>query len=215
MPKAEPAYLEVGRRKVFAAAVQWPGWCRSGATEEEALEALSEYAARYAPVAGRAGLRLAARAGEWNVVERVAGSATTDFGAPGSVPELDRRPVTAAEARRLAALVRAAWEELDAVVKVSPSSLRKGPRGGGRDRDKMVDHVRGAETAYARKMGTGITAAEVREHGPEFVRERIESLLLGSRRPPEDPTRWPAPYAARRVAWHVLDHAWEMQDRSS
>ena len=24
---------------------------------------------------------------------------------------------------------------------------------------------------------------------------------------------WTTAYAARRIAWHVLDHAWEMQDR--
>jgi hypothetical protein len=26
--------------------------------------------------------------------------------------------------------------------------------------------------------------------------------------------RWPPRYAARRIAWHVLDHAWEIEDRS-
>ncbi|HET6213465.1 MAG TPA: hypothetical protein VFE14_11405, partial [Micromonosporaceae bacterium] len=25
---------------------------------------------------------------------------------------------------------------------------------------------------------------------------------------------WPARYAARRIAWHVLDHAWEIEDKS-
>jgi hypothetical protein len=25
---------------------------------------------------------------------------------------------------------------------------------------------------------------------------------------------WPQPYAARRIAWHVLDHAWEIEDRT-
>lgn len=215
MAKAEPAYLEVGRRRVFAAAVRWPGWCRSGRNDEEALEALSEYASRYAPVAQRAGLRPPSTAGGWDVVERVKGSATTDFGAPGSVPDLDRQPVSAAGARRLASLVRAAWDELDAVAAASPASLRKGPRGGGRDRDKMVAHVQNAEAAYARKMGIGITAGEIRQHGPGLARERIEAMLEESRQPPEDPRRWPAPYGARRVAWHALDHAWEMQDRSS
>ena len=214
MAKAEPAYLELGRRKVFAAAVRWPGWCRSGKTEEEALEALSEYQTRYAPVAGRAGIRFPARLGPWEVVERVKGDATTDFGAPGAVPALDREPVTATQARRLATLVQAAWEELAAVTAATPASLRKGPRGGGRDRDKMVAHVAGAEAAYARKLGTGVTAAEIRQHGTDFVREGIVAVLASARKPPEDPKRWPAPYGARRVAWHALDHAWEMQDRS-
>jgi hypothetical protein len=26
---------------------------------------------------------------------------------------------------------------------------------------------------------------------------------------------WPQRYAARRIAWHALDHAWEVQDRSA
>ena len=28
------------------------------------------------------------------------------------------------------------------------------------------------------------------------------------------PKGWPHRYAARRIAWHVLDHAWEMEDRA-
>jgi hypothetical protein len=28
------------------------------------------------------------------------------------------------------------------------------------------------------------------------------------------PKGWLPRYAARRIAWHVLDHAWEMQDRT-
>jgi hypothetical protein len=26
--------------------------------------------------------------------------------------------------------------------------------------------------------------------------------------------KWPPRYAARRIAWHALDHAWEIEDRS-
>lgn len=213
MPEA--VYLELGRKKVFAASLRWPGWCRAARDEEDALEALAHYADRYAPVAARAGLRFPPQADHFEVVEQVAGSATTDFGAPSSVPDLDRRQVTAAQARRLVALVQAAWEELDAVTAASPAELRKGPKGGGRDRDAMVAHVHNAEVAYSRKLGTGITAGEVRQHGQALVRERIVTALAEARRPSEDAKRWPASYGARRIAWHVLDHAWEMQDRSS
>src|SRR5438067_302187 len=31
--------------------------------------------------------------------------------------------------------------------------------------------------------------------------------------PPTGDRGWPVRYAARRMAWHVLDHAWEMEDR--
>jgi hypothetical protein len=28
-----------------------------------------------------------------------------------------------------------------------------------------------------------------------------------------DNSRWPPRYVVRRAAWHVLDHAWEIEDR--
>jgi hypothetical protein len=31
---------------------------------------------------------------------------------------------------------------------------------------------------------------------------------------PPVPKGWPPRYAARRIAWHALDHAWEIEDRS-
>ena len=49
-------YLEIGPKRTFAGAVEWPGWCRIGRGEEEALEALLAYAPRYARVVEAAGL---------------------------------------------------------------------------------------------------------------------------------------------------------------
>ncbi|HEV7887193.1 MAG TPA: hypothetical protein VGO92_06510 [Acidimicrobiales bacterium] len=199
--------LEVGAKKVFASALDWPGWCRSGKTEEAALEALADYAGRYAPVPQRAGIAFPPRQGpDFDVVERVEGDATTDFGAPGAVAKADAEPMAKKEAERQAALVQAAWEVLDDVAAHAPASLRKGPRGGGRDRDKMLDHVDNAQDAYARKMGL---AQEDR------TRDGIVEALRAARK--GDPMKdkgWPPRYAARRIAWHVLDHAWEMEDKS-
>src|SRR3954447_654242 len=99
-------YLEVGRRKVFACAPEWPGWCRSGKTEEQALEALGTYAERYAVVAAAAGVRFPKTAGtSFDVTERLPGDATTDFGAPSSIAADDRRPTTRAQAQRLVRFV--------------------------------------------------------------------------------------------------------------
>jgi len=83
----------------------------------------------------------------------VPGDATTDFGVPGAITPSDHGHVTTAEAERLAALVRAAWTVFDQVAAVSPEELRKGPRGGGRDRTKMMAHVFDAEAGYARYLG--------------------------------------------------------------
>ncbi|MGZ4638618.1 MAG: hypothetical protein ACXV2J_06120 [Actinomycetes bacterium] len=212
-----PIYLEVGDNKTFACSVDWPGWCRSGRDEDAALQALAHYTPRYAVVAARAGKRFGAAAGDHlEGVERVPGSMTTSFGAPGAVPELDSEVLTASTARRLADLVEAAWAVLDDVAASAPESLRKGPRGGGRDRDKMLQHVLGAEVAYARKIGVthrepllGDVAAIA------ALRGDISAALRAARSgEPHAEKGWPPRYAARRIAWHVLDHAWEMQDRS-
>ena len=168
-------------------------------------------------MAEAAGARFPTRAGEsFTVAERVAGSGTTDFGAPGSVPDLDSEPLTRRQAERLAAFVAAAWQTLDAIVAAAPAELRKGPRGGGRDRDAVAQHVVAAETAYARKLG-------VRHKEPAFddlgaVRalrgEILEALRLPSDGEPPAARGWPPRYAARRIAWHALDHAWEIEDKS-
>ncbi len=212
-----PVYLEVGSKRVFACSLDWPGWCRSGKTEEAALEALAAYAPRYAPVAAEAGKRFPKNAaGSLEVVERIAGSGTTDFGAPGHPASADDEPLTKAQADRLADFVRASWVVFDRVVASAPASLRKGPRGGGRDRDAIVEHVLGAEVAYARKLGLRHREPDADDpEAVEAVRSSIERAIRDARAPlPADPAKgWPFRYAARRFAWHVLDHAWEIEDR--
>ena len=210
-------FLEVGKKKVFACALDWPGWCRSGKDEELALEALAAYAPRYAVVAEHAGIAYPARVGEdLEVVERLPGSATTDFGAPGEIAGADAERATGRQAERLAALVVASWAVFDRVRAGAPAALRKGPRGGGRDRDKMVDHVVGAEAAYARKLGVKHRQPAIDDQAAiaALRDDIIEVLRAPSDGSPPVPKGWPPRYAARRIAWHVLDHAWEMEDRS-
>jgi len=77
---------------------------------------------------------------------------------PQVTVEAKRAKVTPAAARRLVGLVTATWATFDEVAAASPAELRKGPRGGGRDRDKLVDHVIGAETAFARAAAPSVTA---------------------------------------------------------
>ncbi|WP_169982341.1 hypothetical protein [Microbispora sp. H10836] len=204
-------YFEIGAKKVFACSVDWPGWCRSAKTEEAALDALAEYAPRYRVIAERAGLDFAP--GDPAVVERVKGDSTTDFGAISAVPDFDREPVDAPEAARTAALARAAWAVFAEVAAASPEELRKGPRGGGRDRDKMVAHVVEAERAYARKIGVRHKRF-TDEAGLAALRADITRVLSQpSDAFPPGGEGWPVRYAARRVIWHVADHIWEMEDR--
>jgi hypothetical protein len=194
-------YLEVGTRWTFACAIDWPGWCRRGKGEEAAVDALAAYADRYAAAIGRA-----VPAGDIGVVARVPGDKTTDFGAPHTFGPTDDRPLAAGEADRLTDLVVACWQAFDSGLATAPAELRKGPRGGGRDRDQIIDHVREAERAYASRAGVRVPP---RTAWPEQRRLLSEHLRAGA-----PGGRWPMRYAARRVAWHVLDHLWEVQDRS-
>jgi hypothetical protein len=209
-------YVEAGGKRTFACALDWPGWCRSGKSEEQALEALAAAAPRYAVAVKVAGLEPPAGAlSDLKVVERLPGTKTTDFGAPDAKSASDSEPLSTKRAERLAALVAAAWNVFDRVVKGAPSELRKGPRGGGRDRDKIVAHVLGAESAYAAKIGLRLLEPAAADLAAvSAFREAILETLRDPSAGRTDGKGWPLPYAARRIAWHALDHAWEIEDRS-
>ncbi len=209
-------YLESGAKRVFACSLEWPGWCRSGKTEELALDSLASYGSRYAVVVAHAGVEFnGLHSPRFDVRERLVGNATTDFGVPGAVASADHELLTGDEASRLVSILRAAWSVLDNVVETSPAELRKGPRGGGRDRDAIADHVVAAEYAYARKFGLrgSRQPAAGDARAVEAMRNSIAEAVLAPD-PPEVDRGWPPRYAARRIAWHVLDHAWEIEDRS-
>ncbi len=216
-----PVCLEATPKQAVASALDWPGWCRAGRDESAALAALASYAGRYAPVAAHAGVSFPATVA-FEVAERVPGGPATAFAAPECrrpfpqvTAEADRASLAPAAAR-LAGLVTAAWAAFEQIAAASPAELRKGPRGGGRDRDQIIGHVICADTAYARKLGikrkqpaTGDIAAigELRA----AIAAVVGTPTGGS---PVLPSGWTTRYAARRIAWHVLEHAWEMQDRA-
>lgn len=209
-------YIESGSKRVFACSLDWPGLCRSGKDEAQALNALASHVSRYADVAAGAGVPFPATGGDdLVVVERVPGSSSTDFGVPGAQAKRDAEAMDGEEAKRQTALLEASWRVFDGIVAAAPAELRKGPRGGGRDRDKIVDHVLGAEAGYSRLLGLRLSAPQ--RHHAEAVsefREAIRDRLSGSSDGrPLAARGWPARYAIRRIAWHVLDHAWEIQDR--
>jgi hypothetical protein len=208
-----PVYLELGAHRVFASAADWPGWSRAGKDEKTALEALAAATPRYALVAKAARIAFEPGTG-FDVVERLPGDATTDFGAPGAIAKAELKRLTKKEAGRLSALVSASWTIFDRTVEKTPAALRKGPRGGGRDRDAIVEHVLSAETSYARKLGIRLQQPDVAD--ATAVREHRNAIVAGLRAGTKGITEkgWPARYTARRIAWHSLDHAWEMENRS-
>ena len=204
--------------KAFATAIDWPGWSRSGKTADLAVEALAAAAPRYARVAGEAGEPFPDEKSvlDFEIVEQAPGGSGTAFGVPSRVTDADERPTGRAEAERLRRLVAAAWTVFDRVAATAPAELRMGPRGGGRDRDRIIAHVVESDHAYARELGFRLKAPAPDDRG-SIAAMRTEMLnVLGS---PSDGSaiadrRWTARYAAGRIAWHALDHAWEMEDRS-
>lgn len=217
-------YVEVGAKRVFAGALEWPGWCRSAREEEGALEALIAYGSRYAGVLEGSGVRFTppAKASTLEVVERLKGDATTDFGAPSIAPKADARSIDRRWRARQEKILQACWKAFDRAVENVAGPLEKGPRGGGREVDAIVAHVVGAEASYARMIGAdakGFDEADAgaRDDERAIVREGLERAVTDGI-PAEGPRggkRWSAPYFVRRAAWHVLDHAWEIEDRSS
>ncbi len=208
-------YLEVTPKKVIAWSLEWPGWCRIRANEDKAIQALIDYEARYRRIAERAGQTFAP--GDLDVLERLKGNGNSAWGIPSVLAAAEDSPIDEATAHRNVTLLRASWELFDEVVAASPAELRKGPRGGGRDRDDIRAHVIGAEHEYARRIGV--------RHKPfgadnlpalKAMRDEIIAALdKPSNNEPRIARGWKPSYAARRITWHVVDHIWEIEDRST
>ncbi len=217
-------YLELGNKKIFACAVQWPGWDRSGHDEGSALETLLRYAARYNEAIKPTGLEfvLPQAVDDFTIIERIEGNFATSYGVPNLPISRDYIPPDAQEIERLEKVLRGCWLAFGRAVESGQGmQLRKGPRGGGRELAEIIDHVAEAEGNYVRRLGcNAIVARETNVHQKlahihQGVLNCIEAAATGQ--VPQQGTRpvkrWPLPYFVRRVAWHVLDHAWEIEDR--
>lgn len=217
-------YLEAGSKRIFACAVDWPGWTRGGKDEASALQALLDYGRRYksAISSARLGFVPPEDVRSFKVVERLKGDMTTDFGTPGCVPAVDSALLDEAALKRLEAILKACWRTFDgAAAAAQGKTLRLGPRGGGRDRQKMLEHVIGAEHSYATRLGSQLPEVPSNATPEELAgfRKGVLQGLVDSAHGeipelgPRGGKRWPARYFVRRSAWHLLDHGWEIEDR--
>ena len=217
-------YLEVGEKRTFAGALDWPGWCRSGRDEASALQSLFDYGPRYARAirAARLGFKAPTQPSEFVVVERLRGNATTDFGAPSLAPSSDAGPVNSVELQHLQKLLNACWQAFDKAVETATGqTLRTGPRGGGRQLDGILQHLLGSDAGYLNGVGWKFQQDEADDLKDQLqqTRQAILSALTASahgeipEKGPRGGLRWRPRYFVRRIAWHVLDHAWELEDR--
>jgi hypothetical protein len=217
-------YLEKGQKKVFACALDWPGWARSGRDEEQALQTLKDYGARYTRVVQPAGLDFQPPEDvrDFTVSRRMEGNATTDFGAPAIILDADSTAIDALELARQRAILQACWGAFDRAVRnASGKSLQSGPRGGGRDLEKITSHILEADRAYLARLAWKTVEPEADDplQSMSNIRQEILKALEAAEKedlPKQGPRGgllWPVRYFLRRVAWHVLDHTWEIEDR--
>ena len=211
--------IEMGRKKpvAVASAFDWPGWDRSGKGEEDALRVLESYRPRYAPIAALAGLGDEfERAGDAEVVERIEGIGMTDFYGLSMKPAAaEQEQMSDGDCERKIALLRACWTYFDDVASRVSAELRKGPRGGGRDRDRIVQHVNANEIGdFSRKVG--VTAPDDAWQDPAALkayREEFSAAIRDANSRGPAARNWTVQFVIRHSAYHVLDHAWEMEDR--
>jgi hypothetical protein len=207
-----------GKRSV-AFGIDWPGWSRGAKSAELALETLESYRERYRPVAGLAGMaRQFKAAGPLEIVEDKVGTGSTDFwGISFSPSAAEQGPMGEAELERGITLLRACWAFFDGVAaRVSPE-MRKGPRGGGRDRDRIIRHtIRTESEDFAKQVGLRIP--EEAALTPDGLRQHRENYVAAMRAYNAGEVKrrmrsWTLPFLIRHSAFHTLDHAWEMEDK--
>ena len=211
--------IETGHKnkRMAAVALDWPGWDRGSKTEEDALALVAAYRPRYAKVAELAGLGSEFHAaGDLEVVERITGIGMTDFyGISMRSASSEREQMSEAECERKIALLRASWTYFDEIASRVSAELRLGPRGGGRSRERIIRHANGAEIDEFAKMVGVRTPLEAREN-PDQLRAHREAFTTAIR---DHNTRgvparsWTVQFVIRHAAYHMLDHAWEMEDR--
>jgi len=218
MTDALRVILEVGKkRKVVAGAMDWPGLDRWGTSEDGALAKLSSYLPRYAGVAERAGLASSyTRSHDLEVVERVPGSSSTDFWGIAHVPsQVEREVLSEADLERRLNLLSACWGYFDDLATRASHELRPGPRSAGRTRDQIIRHVYLNEPEqFSRKVEVR-TPLDIVATPDGLATHRLEYLdAIRAYNAEAKPARtWPIQFLVRRTAHHVMDHAWEMEDR--
>ena len=211
--------LEIGPKgkQVVAVAPNWPGLERGAKTEETALERLQSYLPRYAQVAKLAGMD-----GEFaaittvDAVEQYPGTGSTDFwGISFAFSSIDRQDLSSGELERELTLMQACWAFFDDVRSRVSAEMQKGPRGGGRDRDRIVRHTLGTEQGlFAAKLGVRTAeGALLTDEGLRAYREAYRTAIRAFHAEGKMARTWPLRYLIRHTAYHTLDHAWEMEDK--
>ncbi|MGB8644736.1 MAG: hypothetical protein WCF84_05835 [Anaerolineae bacterium] len=211
--------IEIGpkSKKVVAVAPDWPGLERGAKTEQAAIERLLSYVPRYATVTKLAGMEAAfATTPVVDVVEHYPGTGSTDFwGISFAFSGIDQQVMSAKALERELTLMRACWAVFDDVRSLVSAEMQRGPRGGGRDRDRIVRHTLATEQDWAKKLGVLMPQDAMRsDKGLNAYRDAYCNAIRVFHSEGKMARTWPLRYLIRHTAYHTLDHAWEMQDKN-
>jgi hypothetical protein len=210
--------LEIGPKgkKVVAVAPDWPGLARGATTEQTAIERLRSYMPRYAPVTKLAGMEAAfATITGVDVIEHYPGTGSTDFwGISFAFSSVDQQAMSSEALERELTLMRACWAFFDDVRSRVSAEMRRGPRGGGRDRDHIIRHTLANEQDWAKKLGVLTPQdAMLTDEGFNAHRDAYCDAIRDYHSQGKLAGKWPLRYLIRHTAFHTLDHAWEMEDK--
>jgi hypothetical protein len=205
-------------KKTVAFAVDWPGWSRGAKTPELAVATLESYRERYRPIAVSAGMAAQFdEEGGLDTIEDKVGTGSTDFwGISFSPSAAETEPMSDGELERKILLLQACWGYFDRVAASVSAEMRKGPRGGGRDRNRIIRHtIRTESEDFAKRVGlripeeAALTPDGLRAHRTTYVNTmRAYNAGEGKRM-----RSWNLPFLIRHSAYHTMDHAWEMEDK--
>ncbi|HEX5159353.1 MAG TPA: hypothetical protein VFW17_19245, partial [Ktedonobacterales bacterium] len=150
-----------------------------------------------------------------DVVERYPGTGSTDFwGISFAFSDFDQQAMSSEELERELTLMQACWTFFDTIRARVSAEMQKGPRGGGRDRDRIVRHTFGAEQDFAAKLGMSTPVdALLTDEGLRAYRDTYCAAIRAFHAEGKAARNWPLRYLIRHTAFHTLDHAWEMEDK--
>jgi hypothetical protein len=111
--------------------------------------------------------------------------------------------------------LRAAWAYFDDTAARVSAELHPGPRSAGRSREQIIRHTYANEPEqFSRKVEVRTPRDEVlTPQGLAMHREEYLDAIRVYNAEGKPARTWPIQFLIRRTAHHVMDHAWEMEDR--
>jgi hypothetical protein len=150
-----------------------------------------------------------------DVIEQYPGTGSTDFwGISFAFSSIDQQAMSDEALERELTLMRACWTFFDDVRSRVSAEMQRGPRGGGRDRDRIVRHTVAAEQDWGKKLGLPAPPdAMLTNEGLKVHREAYCNAIQVLHSQNKMARTWPLRFLIRHTAYHTLDHAWEMEDK--